>query len=174
MSMTADMSITQAPPARVVVVGLVVVPLVVVVVVVALVVVDVENLHVPAGFSDLYVGVGEFGTGVLGATPTVMLADPPPAWPSMTMSMYKFCDPSLSPAACHARKWLPVLMVPPTWRDVRTDQYCWKLVRSPSIEGALMRCFCQISYVPPSLCRHPYCVALRLSEGLWLPIDSIT
>ena len=70
---------TQALPARVVVVGLVEVRFVVVVVVVAPLVVVVENLHVPAGFSDLYVGVGELGTAVLGATPTVMLADPAPA-----------------------------------------------------------------------------------------------
>jgi hypothetical protein len=100
--------------------------------------------QVPGARSVRLVGVGVLGTLVFGAVPTVIVALPPPPCPSITMSMYSWV-PSFRPAAAQARKWLPVLMVPPTCMVLRTDQYCWKSVWSPLIEGALVRFFCQIS-----------------------------
>jgi hypothetical protein len=83
--------------------------------------------QVPGARSVRRVGVGVLGTLVFGAVPTVIVAFPAPRWPSITMSMYSWV-PSLRPAAAQARKWLPVLMVPPTCILVRTDQNCWKSV----------------------------------------------
>ena len=42
----------------------------------------------PAAFCVRLVGVGVLGTLVDGGVPTVMVALPPPCWPSMTISMY--------------------------------------------------------------------------------------
>jgi hypothetical protein len=44
--------------------------------------------QVPGARSVRLVGVGVFGTLVLGAVPTVMVALPAPRCPSITMSMY--------------------------------------------------------------------------------------
>ena len=68
--------------------------------------------------------------------------------------MPSLCFPSGSPAFSHFSKCLVVLMVPPTWRFVRTLQY-WGKVAVPTMLGWLILHLRQTSYVPPSLSKVP-------------------
>jgi hypothetical protein len=70
------------------------------------------------GLSVRIVGVAVSGTVPGGNAPTVMFADPLPAWPSIPTNISS-SRPILRPALWYASKCLVVLMEPPTWRRVR-------------------------------------------------------